>query len=226
MGRTRGATSRPQPARQLSLHSASVFSFSAAGIGLALTTSTQTCLAAARAPARLPLAAFAQIPSSLLFVVPGSVGSRAMIDLQMSAYSAAPAAPTAAAVGRLGVEALVAVEVDDFAAVVGVVGVVVAAALEVFAGVVVAVELVVPEPLLLPHPAISAPQSSAAASDENRPTDIASPLWLWSAWPGLVVAGRWRLGTRLSGGTDARPHSAMLITTAAGRWISWRSRRS
>jgi hypothetical protein len=84
--------------------------------------------------------------------------------------------PTAAAVGRLGVEVVVAVEVDDFGGVVvvGVVGVV-AAALEVFAVVVAAVELVVPE-LLLPHPAMSAPQSSTATSDDNRPADIASPL--------------------------------------------------
>jgi hypothetical protein len=137
-------------------------------------TSTQTCLAAARAPARLPLAALAQIPSSLPFRFPGSVGSRWMIDLQTAAYSAAPAVPTAAAVGRLGVEVVLAVEVDDFGVVVGVVGVV-AAAVEVFAAAGAAVELVVLE-LLLPHPATSAPQSSTATSDENRPTDIASPL--------------------------------------------------
>ncbi len=64
----------------------------------------------------------------------------------------------------------VAVAGEDFV----VVGVV-AAALEVFAGVVVAVELVVLE-LLLPHPAISTPQSSVAASFENRPAVTFPPL--------------------------------------------------
>jgi hypothetical protein len=62
------------------------------------------------------------------------------------------------------------VEVEDFA----VVGVV-AAALELFAGVVVGVELVVLE-LLLPQPAISAPQSSVTASFENRPAVTFSPF--------------------------------------------------
>lgn len=107
-----------------------------------------------------------------------------MIDLQTAAYSAAPAVPTAAAVGRLGVEVVVAVEVDDF----GVVGGVVAAALEIFAVVVAAVELVVPE-LLLPHPAMSAPQSSTATSDDNRPADIASPLRFMER-PAVAGGGR------------------------------------
>jgi hypothetical protein len=190
-------------------------------------TSTQTCLAAARAPARLPLAALAQIPSSLLFRFPGSVGSRWMIDLQMSAYSAAPAPPTAAAVGRLGVEVLLAVEVDDFGAVVGVVGVV-AAAVEVFAGVVVAVELVVPELLLLPHPAMNAPQSSTATSDENRPTDIASPLRFMERPAGVsgdrsvsalsqgYLGGRTRVG-RVPGGTDVHPVSCQFRGFSATR---------
>jgi hypothetical protein len=66
---------------------------------------------------------------------------------------------------------VLAVDVEDFDAVVGVV----AAALEVFAGVVVAVELVVLE-LLLPHPTISAPQSSVTASFENRPAVTFSPF--------------------------------------------------
>jgi hypothetical protein len=72
------------------------------------------------------------------------------------------------------------VDVDDF----DVVGVL-AAVLEVFAGVVVAAEfvvLVVLEPLL-PHPAISAPQSSTTESFEDRPTITCSPFDLWSTGP-------------------------------------------
>jgi hypothetical protein len=67
------------------------------------------------------------------------------------------------------VEVALDVEVDDFGAVVGA-G---AAALDVFAGVVVAIEVVV---LVLPHPAISAAQSNVTASFENRPAVTFPPL--------------------------------------------------
>jgi hypothetical protein len=79
----------------------------------------------------------------------------------------------------------VAVEAADFV----VVGVV-AAALEVLAGVVVVVELVVLE-LLLPHPAISAPQSSVTASFENRPAVTFSPFDLLSAQSSLLDGDRY-----------------------------------
>lgn len=94
---------------------------------------------------------------------------------------------------------MLAVEVGDFDAVVGVV----AAALELVADVVVDVELVVLE-LLLPQPAISAPQSNVTASFENRPAVTFSPFDLLSA----RSASRWRsvgaVGARLAVRTDAR----------------------
>jgi hypothetical protein len=97
----------------------------------------------------------------------------------------------------VGVVVAVAVAGEDFV----VVGVV-AAALEVFAGVVVAVELVVLE-LLLPHPAISTPQSSVAASFENRPAVTFSPFDLLSARSSSLDRQRRARSARLSVGTDA-----------------------
>ena len=166
------------------MQAASAFSLSAAGIGVDLMTSTHTCFAAARAPARSPSAALLQMPSSLLFRLASRVGSCVMIDLQASSYSAAVAPGTVPAAGCVGV--VLAGEVDDFGAVAGVV----AAALEVFAGVVVVVELVVLE-LLLPHPAISAPQSSVTASFENRPAVTFSPFDLLSAQSSLLDGDRY-----------------------------------
>src|ERR1700733_6617620 len=68
----------------VSLQAAMSFAFCAAGSGEALITSTHTSFAAARAPARLPAAALLQIPSTLLLVLAASVGSRAMISLQIA----------------------------------------------------------------------------------------------------------------------------------------------
>ena len=125
-------------------------------------TSTHTSFAAARAPARLPLAALLQIPSTLLFRLAESVG-----DLWTTAlHSATAAARSAALTGLLGavlVEDVEGVDVVDAAA----------GLLEVV--VVVAVEPLVVELLLLPQPATSAPQSSALASSEDRLAIIGPP---------------------------------------------------
>ncbi len=131
----------------------------AEGIGDALTTSVHTSLAAVRAPARSPAAAFAQIPSTLLLTLAESVGSRAMIDLQIATYCATPAA--------LG--ALEAV-LDVVVVVAG--AVVLGAGVEVTTGVLV--DPLVLE-LLLPHPVASAPQSNAATSSGDRLAIIGLP---------------------------------------------------
>ncbi len=123
-------------------------------------TSTHTSLAAACAPARLPLAALLQIPSTLLFTLAESVGSRWTIDLHIATASATPAALAA-----------------PLEVVVGDVGAVLGAAVEVFtlAGVLVAAfELLVVE-LLLPHPATSTPQRSTATSQADRVRIIGPP---------------------------------------------------
>lgn len=133
------------------------------GIGVALTTSTHTSLAAVRAPARSPLAALLQIPSSLAFTLAESVVAFCTADLQVATACARVAALTA-------LVALV-VPVGDVA--------VVAAAVELVAGllaVVVVEELVVE--LLLPQPAMSAPQRSGTMSSERRVV-IIGPPWIW-----------------------------------------------
>ncbi len=122
-------------------------------------TSTHTSLAAARAPARSPLAALLQIPSTLAFTFAESVGTLWIIDLQIATYSVTPAA--LAALGA------VVGDVDVVAALV--------AAVEVVAGLEVVVELLVVE-LLLPHPATSAALSSATASNGDRLPIICPPL--------------------------------------------------
>jgi hypothetical protein len=126
-------------------------------------TSAHTSLEAARAPARSPLAALAQIPSTLLLTLAGSVGSCSTIDLQSAAYSATPAAP----------DALVDVAVEG-------VEVVVAEAGVLGADFVVAIGVVVDELVveLLPHPATSAPQSAATTSSGDR-LAIIDPPSVW-----------------------------------------------
>ncbi len=123
-------------------------------------TSTHTSFAAARAPARLPLAALLQIPSTLLLTLAESV-----VALWTTAlHSATAAARSAALTGLLG-----AVLVED------VEGVDVVAAAAGLLEVEVAVEPLVVELLLLPQPATSAPQSSALASSEDRLAIIGPP---------------------------------------------------
>jgi hypothetical protein len=153
------------------------FAFCAAGIGEALITSTHTSFAAARAPARLPAAALLQIPSTLLLVLAGSVGSRAMINLQIAVYSFTPEA----SVGVSGVVGVVAVVVDVLVAVVVVVGVLavvagVLAAVELVAGVLVAVEPLVVELPLLPQAARSAEHNNATTGSAVR-LPIIDPPW-------------------------------------------------
>jgi len=92
----------------------------------------------------------------LAFTFAESVGTLWIIDLQIATYSV-----TAAALAALG-------------AVVGDVDVV-AAAVEVVAGLLVVVELLVVE-LLLPHPATSAAPSSATTSNRDRLPIICPPL--------------------------------------------------
>jgi hypothetical protein len=130
-------------------------------------TSTHTSLEAARAPARLPWAALLQMPSTLAFTVAESVGSFSTTALQIATYSATPAL-AAAPVAALGV---VAGDVDVVAVVAGLR----AADVEVVAGVLAAVELLVVELTLLPHPAASAPQSSTARNTGDRLPIIGAP---------------------------------------------------
>ncbi len=66
-------------------------------------TSAHTSLPAARAPARLPLAALLQIPSTLAFKLAESVGSLWIIDLHTATACATPAAVVGTLVGTLGV---------------------------------------------------------------------------------------------------------------------------
>lgn len=137
-----------------------------------MTTSTHTSLAALRAPSVSPLAALAQIPSTLVFTLALSVGALATIDLHSATYCATTAALAAVLepeeVEVVGVLAVALVEV--VALLVGVV-----AAVEVLVVVVaVVVELLVVE--LLPHPARSPAQSSVAASSRGRVPIIESSL--------------------------------------------------
>lgn len=147
---------------------------SAAGIGARLMTSTQTSFAAVRAPATSPWAALLQIPSTLAFTLAESVGSLSMIDLQIATYWATPAMLAGLLAALLGVvvgDGVVVGGVEGFA----VVTVMLCAGVEVAAGVLAAVELLVVE-LLLPHPEMSAPPSSAARSSGDRVPIIWSPL--------------------------------------------------
>jgi hypothetical protein len=129
-------------------------------------TSTHTSLAAARAPATLPLAALLQIPSTLLFKLAESV-----VALWATALHAATACAKSAALTPLGTVLGVEVdEVDVVEATAGALG----ADVELTTGV-VAVEPLVVELLLLPQPATSAAQSSATASGKDRLAIIGPP---------------------------------------------------
>ena len=122
-------------------------------------TSAHTSLAAARAPARSPLAALWQMLSTLSFTLAESVGSLWMIDLHTATACATPAAVVGTLVGTLGV----------FVGDVGAVFVLLRVELLVFvaaallgAGVELLWLLVVE--LLLPHPASNTPPMSATTS--------------------------------------------------------------
>lgn len=170
------------------MQAAMSFAFCAAGIGEALITSTHTSFEAARAPARLPAAALLQIPSTLLLVLAGSVGSRAMINLQIAVYSFTPEASVGVS-GAAGVLAVVVVVGLLGAAGGGVAGVlavvagaldvvaVVLAAVEVVAGALVAVEPLVVELPLLPHAARSAEHNNARTSGAVR-LPVIDPPWV------------------------------------------------
>src|ERR1700689_2603050 len=114
-------------------------------------TSTHTSLAAARAPATLPLAALLQIPSTLVLRLDESVVECCTTAL----HSATAAARSAGLTPATGAVLLVDVEGVDVVAS--------AAVLEV-----VAVEPPVVELLLLPQPVMSTPQTSAPASSGDR----------------------------------------------------------
>jgi hypothetical protein len=136
------------------------FAFCAAGIGEAVITCTHTSFAAAFAPARLPASALLQIPSTLLFTLAASAGSRVMINLQIDAYSF-----TAAASSGLNDSAGVAV-------VAGLLG----AAVEVLAGTTVAVVagvLVTFEVLVEPPPP---PQAASSPEHKSATTSGAAGL--------------------------------------------------
>jgi len=124
-------------------------------IGEALITSAHTSLAAARAPARSPLAALLQTPSTLALVAAESVGALVMIDLHTATASATPAALVGTVAGVDG-------DVEVLAAGAGVELVVPPAAL-LGAGVELLWLLDV-ELLLLPQPAINTPPASATTS--------------------------------------------------------------
>jgi hypothetical protein len=153
------------------------FAFCTAGSGEALSTSTHTSFAAARAAARLPAAALLQIPSTLRLVLAASVGSRAMINLQICEYSFTPEASTglSAWADEVLVGLLVAVVDVVLAGVLA--AVVVLAAVAVLASVLVAVEPLVVELPLLPHAAMSTEHSSATASSAVR-LPIIDPPWI------------------------------------------------
>lgn len=141
------------------MQAASACAFSAAGTGEALMTSTHTSFAAARAPARLPLAALLQMPSTLLLRLAESV----VAFWAMALHSATAAATSAELMGLAGVVLAVDVEGADVVAAV------------VVAPDAVDVEPLVVELLLLPQPATSTPQSSALASSEDRLPIIGPP---------------------------------------------------
>ncbi len=187
------------------------FAFCAAGSGEAVITSTHTSFEAARAAARLPAAALLQIPSTFLLVLDGSVGSRAMINLQIAVYSFTPEA-SVGLIGAAGVVAVVVVGllgaavgvvVGVLAVVAGVLDVVagVLAAVAVVAGVLVAVELLVVELPLLPQAASSAEHSNAATSGAVR-LPIIDPPWFEEHSPMAVQPVGKRETPRLAWLTD------------------------
>ncbi len=119
-------------------------------------TSTHTSLAAARAPARLPLAALLQMPSTLAFKLAESVGSRWITDLHTATACAKPT-------GLVGTPDVVVGEDVDVVPVVAGVELVVPPAALLGAGVELLWLLDV-ELLLLPQPAINTPPASATTS--------------------------------------------------------------
>jgi hypothetical protein len=128
------------------------------GTGVALMTSTHTSLAALRAPARSPLAALSQIPSTLVFVLAESVGAALITALQDATAACTPtllAAPLEVIAGD--------VEVVPEAAGMG------GAAVEM-------VWLLDVEVLLLPQPATNAPPTATTASHANSLRIIESPI--------------------------------------------------
>jgi hypothetical protein len=119
-------------------------------------TSPQTSLAAARAPATSPLAALLQIPSTFAFTLADSVGALWITDLHSATYW-----DTAAELGAALVP-VADVEVDAGAGLL----------VEL---VPVAVDPLVVELLLLPHPATSAPHSNAATNIGDLDRIIGAP---------------------------------------------------
>lgn len=185
------------------------FAFCAAGIGEALITSTHTSFEAARAAARLPAAALLQIPSTLLLVLAGSVGSRSIISLQIATYSFTPEASVAlrGAAGAVVVDLLV-VAVGVLAGVLaGVAGVLaavelVAGVLAVVAGVLAAVELSVVELPLLPQAARSAVHDNATTSSAIRLPTIDPPWIVRALAHGCRANRQTRENPRLAALTD------------------------
>jgi hypothetical protein len=127
-------------------------------------TSAHTSLPAARAPARLPLAALLQIPSTLAFKLAESVGSLWIIDLHTATACATPAAVVGTLVGTLGV--FVGEDVDVVPVVAGWVTLITC----------VGVELLLDVELLLPQPAINTP-ASATTSQVERCLIMSPPLF-------------------------------------------------
>jgi len=139
-------------------------------------TSAHTSLPAARAPARLPLAALLQIPSTLAFKLAESVGSLWIIDLHTATACATPAAVVGTLVGTLGV--FVGEDVDVVpvvAVVVGDVDVVPVVAGWVTLITCAGVELLL-DVELLPQPAINTP-ASATTSQVERCLIMSPPLF-------------------------------------------------
>jgi hypothetical protein len=127
-------------------------------------TSAHTSLPAARAPARLPLAALLQMPSTLAFKLAESVGSLWIIDLHTATACATPAAVVGTLVGTLGV--FVGEDVDVVPVVAGWVTLIACAG----------VELLLDVELLLPQPAINTP-ANATTSQVERCLIMSPPLF-------------------------------------------------
>jgi hypothetical protein len=183
-----------------------------------LTTSTHTSLAAACAPARSPLAALLQIPSSLPFTVAESVVAFCTADLQ----AATAAANVAALVVPVVPTVLVEVVVADVAVLAFAVELLVVLVAGVLAAVVV--ELLVVE-LLLPHPARSAPHSSGTTSSERRVAIICPPS-IWRA-PHVAVGtdGASVTVPRLSACADAAVAKGSASSISFGRLLAYGSVR-
>jgi len=165
-------------------------------------TSTHTSFEAARAAARLPAAALLQIPSTLLLVLAGSVGSRAMISLQIAAYSFTPEA----SVALRGAAGVVVADLLVLAVVVlaGLLAVVagVLAAVELVAGVLAAVEPPVVELPLLPQAARSAVHDNATTSSAIRLATIDPPWIVRALTHGCRANRQTRENPRLAALTD------------------------